>query len=180
MRQMRTFMIAMLCILICGPATAASPKSWGTAGDYVSNGLVVLALGLPVVQQDWSGTLQAGGSVGTALLTVTGLKETFPEMRPDRSDDDSFPSGHTTKSFAAAATLHNRYGWQVGVPAQLAAAFVGVSRVKARKHSWHDALVGALIGEAAGFLLTSKYNDSIHILPWGDARSGGITLSTEF
>src|SRR3546814_3471276 len=46
-----------------------------------------------------------------------GLKEVFPSRRPDGSDDKSFPSGHTSTSFAAAATLHNRYGWEAGLPA---------------------------------------------------------------
>lgn len=106
------------------------------------------------MREDWRGDLQAGGGVGAAFLVTEALKRTFRETRPDRSDRRSFPSGHASASFAAAASLQNRYGWQVGVPTQLLAGFVGVSRMEARKHHWYDVVVGAGIGEASGFLLT--------------------------
>ena len=69
--------------------------------------LMAAAVGVPAVQEDWNGVLQAGGSIGVAGLTATGLKEAFPEWRPDRSDRKSFPSGHTSMAFASAATLNN-------------------------------------------------------------------------
>ncbi|HNR78204.1 MAG TPA: phosphatase PAP2 family protein, partial [Parvularculaceae bacterium] len=105
---------------------------------------------------------------------------TFPRMRPDGSDDRSFPSGHTSVSFAAAATLTNRYGWKVGLPAHALAAFVGASRVKARKHHVSDVLVGAAIGELSGFLITSKLNDNVAIIPWADAEGGGVLVTGRF
>ncbi|MGN6277348.1 MAG: phosphatase PAP2 family protein [Sphingomonas sp.] len=83
-------------------------------------------------------------------------------------------------SFAAAATLQNRYGWQVGIPAQLAASFVAVSRVEAREHHWYDVVAGAAIGEASGFLITSKRSAHVAILPWGDAHGGGATIAARF
>lgn len=100
----------------------ASDKSWDDAGSIARDALVVAAFGVPAVQGDWDGALQAGGSMGVAAGTSYGLKEIFPERRPDGSDNKSFPSGHASISFAAAATLQNRYGWKVGVPAQLVAA----------------------------------------------------------
>ena len=83
-------------------------------------------------------------------------------------------------SFAAAATLQNRYGWKVGLPAQLLATFVGVSRVEARKHHWYDVVAGAAIGEASGFLLTSKHDDAVRIVPWGELHEGGVSVSAHF
>lgn len=113
------------------------------------------------------------GSIGVATGVSYGLKEAFPERRPDGSDKKSFPSGHTSMSFAAAATIQNRYGWKAGLPAQLVAAFVGLSRVEAHKHHVHDVLVGAAIGEASGFLITRKANDRVQVFPWGGTQGGG-------
>ncbi len=165
---------------LAGTPASASDETWddiGTVGRYV---LVAAALGIPAVKGDWEGDLQAAGSVGLASLATTGLKEAFPTMRPDGSDDKSFPSGHTSVSFAAAATLTNRYGWKVGLPAHALAAFVGATRVEARKHRAVDVLAGAAIGELSGFLITSKFNENVMIIPWADAHGGGVILTARF
>lgn len=167
-------------MLAVAPPACASDKGWDDAGSIARDALVVAAFGVPAVQADWDGALQAGGSVAVAGGLSYGLKEAFPERRPDGSDNKSFPSGHTSISFAAAATLQNRYGWKVGAPAQLVAAFVGLSRVEAKKHHVHDVLVGAAIGEVSGFLITRKANDHIQIFPWGGTNSGGIAMTMRF
>lgn len=180
-----SFRLSCLCVALSAatisvPASARDEKAWDHASSIGRDALIAVALGLPIAKGDWDGTLQAGGSIGAAYLVTTGLKETFPELRPDGSDRKSFPSGHTSTAFAAAATLQNRYGWQVGVPAQLVAAFVGVSRVQARKHHWYDVVTGAAIGEASGFLITSRIDGNVRVLPWGDAHGGGATLAMRF
>lgn len=171
---------AMAAMLLFAAPAHASDKSWDDAGSLARDALVVAAFGVPAAQGDWDGTLQAGASVGVAGGLSYGLKEVFPERRPDGSDTKSFPSGHTSISFAAAATLQNRYGWKVGVPAQLVAAFVGLSRVEAKKHHVHDVLVGAAIGEASGFLITRKATDRIQVFPWGGTDGAGMTVSMRF
>ena len=169
-----------LSALVAAPAHARDVKAWGHASSIGRDALVAFALGLPAVHEDWTGDLEAGGSIGAAFLASEGLKRAFPEERPDHSDRKSFPSGHASVSFAAAASLQNRYGWQVGIPAQLVAAFVGISRVEARKHHWYDVVAGAGIGEASGFLITSKRNESVRVLPWGDTHSAGVSLGLRF
>ncbi|HWT42520.1 MAG TPA: hypothetical protein VN152_07715 [Sphingopyxis sp.] len=89
---------------------SASDKSWDDAGSIARDALVVAAFGVPAVQGDWDGALQAGGSMGVAAGMSYGLKEIFPERRPDSSDNKSFPSGHASISFAAAATLPRQAG----------------------------------------------------------------------
>ena len=64
--------------------------------------------------------------------------------------------------------------------AHLVATFVGVARVKADKHFVHDVIAGAAIGEAAGWLLTSRKNDEIQWLPWADSKGGGVTMAMRF
>jgi len=176
----QALVLTAVAILVATPASARDTQGWDDAGSVVRDALVLAALGVPAAQGDWNGALQAGGSMAAAELSATALKRIFPERRPDGSSDRSFPSGHASISFAAAATLQNRYGWKIGVPAQLAASFVAVSRVEARKHHWYDVIAGAAIGEASGFLITSKRNARVRVLPWGDAHGGGATLAASF
>ena len=170
---------AIVSLGLAAPAQA-SDKGWSTASDIGRGALVASAFLIPAVQEDWHGDLQALGSVGAAFALTQGAKQAFPRLRPDGSDNDSFPSGHSSTAFAAAATLQNRYGWQVGLPAQLVAAFVGVSRVQAHKHHWTDVLAGAAIGEATGFLITSKRNPDVRVIPFGDTRSAGVVALVKF
>ncbi|PZQ23655.1 MAG: phosphatase PAP2 family protein [Sphingopyxis macrogoltabida] len=180
--MIRRASLAMALALSCGLAApaGASEDGWDDAGTVAKNALVVAAFGVPAVQGDWNGVLQAGGSIGGTILITQGLKEAFPSRRPDGSDDKSFPSGHTSTSFAAAATLHNRYGWEAGLPAYVVASFVGLSRVEARKHRVGDVLVGAAIGTATGQLVTRRANDRVQIVPWGDTKGGGVDVSFRF
>ncbi len=178
-RKTAAALAVTLSLGLAAPAEA-SEKGWDDAGTVAKNALIVAAFGVPAVQGDWEGVLEAGGSIGGTMLITQGLKEAFPSRRPDGSDNKSFPSGHTSSSFAAAATLHNRYGWEAGLPAYVVASFVGLSRVEARKHRVGDVLVGAAIGTATGHLITTKANDRVQIIPWGDTKGGGVEVSVRF
>lgn len=169
---------ALTCV--AAAPVQASEEGWDDAGTIAKNALVVAAFGVPAVQGDWDGVLQAGGSIGGSVIITQGLKEAFPSRRPDGSDNNSFPSGHTSTSFAAAATLHNRYGWEAGLPAYLVASFVGVSRVEARKHRVGDVLVGAAIGTTVGHLITRRANERVQLIPWGDTKGGGVAMTMRF
>jgi membrane-associated phospholipid phosphatase len=172
---------AMLLSLPASPAHADSQKTWGTISDIGAYGLSGTAIGLPLVQGDTQGALQAGGSIAAAQLVTFGLKRTFPEIRPDGSDNRSFPSGHTAQSFAAAASIYNRRGPAVGIPAFAIASLVGVARVKADKHHWYDVVVGAGIGSAAGFLITrNRPGRNVTAIPWGDTKGGGVSVAMRF
>ena len=83
-------------------------------------------------------------------------------------------------SFAAAATLHKRYGWKYGFPAYAVATFVGAARVRADKHFVHDVIAGAALGEAAGWLITTRKDAKVQWLPWGNAHGGGATVAVHF
>ena len=176
---------AATCSLIVGAVGLASPAAasdhgWSTASGIGRDVLVAAALGVPAVQGDWRGDLQAGGSILLAEGAAYGLKRALPEQRPDHSDNKSFPSGHAALSFAAAATLENRYGWKVGIPAFIVASFVGASRVEDRKHHWYDVAAGAAIGTGSGFLLTTKRTDGVRLVPWADSGGGGLSLAMRF
>ena len=182
MRILRSSAFAVIAgIAAVGTPADASAHGWSTASGIGRDVLVVAALGVPAVQGDWRGDLEDGGSMLLAEGVTYGLKHTIHEERPDHSDNRSFPSGHTSLSFAAAASLEKRYGWQVGLPALVVASFVGVGRVEAHKHHWYDAVTGAAIGGGAGFVLTSRHDERVRLLPWAEGtHGGGLALSARF
>jgi membrane-associated phospholipid phosphatase len=167
-------------LVIASPATA-SDKDWDKASDVGAIALTAWSIGVPVVTGDGKGALQAAGSIGVAYGVSTGLKEIFPERRPDGSDNRSFPSGHTAASFGAAASILERRGPGEGIPAFALATFVGVARVEADKHHWYDVLAGAAIGTGTGLLLTHPLADKrIAVVPWVDSTGGGASVAMAF
>lgn len=172
--------IAAAVLLSCPAPAMAAPKDWDRASDIARASLAAAALGVPAIEGDWEGGKQAALSIGGAFAVTKGLKWAIDEERPNGSGDDSFPSGHASTSFASAATLHRRYGWEVGIPAHLAATFVAVARVKADKHFAHDVIIGAAIGEASGWIFTTPANENVQWMPWGDSKGGGIAVAARF
>ena len=91
-------------------------------------------------------------AVGRAYVATYGLKYAIDAERPNGAGQ-SFPSGHTALSFTGAAFLNKHYGWKAGVPAYLAASYVGWSRVHSNNHYWSDVLAGAAIGIASNYFM---------------------------
>lgn len=116
-----------------------------TAGDIIQIALPLTALVATYTMDDPEGRKQFLWSYGSTFAITHILKRTVNKERPDGSNTLSFPSGHTASAFSGAAFLQKRYGWDVGVPAYIAASFVGYSRVHAEKHDWVDVSAGALL-----------------------------------
>jgi membrane-associated phospholipid phosphatase len=80
---------------------------------------------------------------------VQTLKYTTHELRPDGSDDHSFPSGHTAQAFLAATFLHKELGkrsiW-FSIGAYSCATAVGFLRMANNRHYISDVLFGAGMG----------------------------------
>lgn len=93
-------------------------------------------------------------------VTSGGLKELFDRVRPNFADLDvvalsaapytpSFPSGHATTAFAAAAAV-GAFHPRLRLPLFALAALVGASRVYLGVHYAFDVLAGAALGVALG------------------------------
>ena len=100
--------------------------------------------------------------------SVTVLKYTIREPRPDGSARNSVPSGHTAQAFAAAAFLSeefgNEYRW-VPYFSYSIASTVGAMRIMNNRHYLSDVLIGAGIG-----ILSTKVSYWTHRYNWGEKQ----------
>ena len=142
----------MLCLSVNGQElkVTGSRKAVRTSGDVLVFITPVASLATVLATQDWQG-LKQGVFTGVTTLGVTyALKYLVKKERPDFSDNHSFPSMHTSVSFAGAAFIQRRYGWKWGIPAYAVSTYVGWSRVYGKKHDWWDVAAGAVIGPGSG------------------------------
>jgi PAP2 superfamily len=95
-------------------------------------------------------------ALAATSLTVITLKTTTKRERPDESNDDSFPSGHTANTMAVATVLDREYAGVVPWVAYGATAVVGAGRVVGNRHWFSDVVAGLVIGRFFGRLVTAK------------------------
>ena len=143
------------------------PEFSCSADDYLQYSPAALMLGLKIGgyqgRSSWGRMLvsDAFSTVGMAAA-VKGLKLVVERERPDGSDFESFPSGHTAKAFMAATMLHKEYGGRspwFSIGGYSVAALTGVSRLMNGKHWMSDVVAGAAIGVGAvhlGYFITDK------------------------
>lgn len=82
-------------------------------------------------------------------LLVQPLKYLSHIQRPDSSDYNSFPSGHTAEAFMAATFLHKEFGGKsiyYSLTAYAIASSVGLLRIANNRHWASDVLAGAAFG----------------------------------
>jgi len=123
---------------------AQAADSIERAGDLIQVALPLTAWGLSYARDDDEGFLQFSKSFFSTMLATQVLKQGVNETRPD-GGNRSFPSGHTSASFSGASFLQRRYGSTYGLPAYIAATFVGWSRIESNRHYPHDVLAGAVL-----------------------------------
>lgn len=126
-----------------------------------------------LITQDWQGLKQGAFTALVAGGATEVLKYAIAEPRPDRSNNLSFPSGHSACTFATAAFLQRRYGWAFGAPAYALAAYVGWGRCFARRHNWWDVIAGAAIGAGSAYIFTTPFSrkHNLVLAPATDGRT---------
>jgi membrane-associated phospholipid phosphatase len=86
-------------------------------------------------------------------VLTTGLKVAVDRTRPN-GGHRSFPSGHTSSTFATAAVIQRDLGWRAALPVYALGAYVGTSRVVDRAHFVSDVLFGTAVGLVSGRAVT--------------------------
>lgn len=115
-----------------------------------------------------------------SLLGEEILKNLVARPRPFQSLDHvrllvgmphgySFPSGHTTISFAAATAIFGKHK-RLGVAALVLAALIGFSRVYVGVHYPFDVLGGVLVGILSGWLPMRFESTLDRIVMWGKGK----------
>jgi hypothetical protein len=107
-----------------------------------------------------------------------GLKFAVGRTRPD-GGSHSFPSGHTSAAFATATVLEHDFGWKVGLPSYLLAAYVGASRVAGNHHYASDVVVGAAVGLVSARAVTRSRDGhhNIRVAPVLGRSAAGMVLT---
>jgi len=106
---------------------------------------------------------------------VQGMKQVARRDRPT-GECCSFPSGHAASAFAAAAVLERHLGYRLSWPALVGATYVGTSRLVDNRHFLSDVIMGAAIGEAAGWTVVGRHGRESYALQPVPIR-GGIMLT---
>lgn len=167
--------VAMIVFLLAG-TNGNCGDGIRTAGDIGQIALPASAVLATLALKDGEGFKQFAKAFIVNMATTQGLKMVVHERRPTGTADDSFPSGHTASAFGGAGFIQMRYGWKYGIPAYLAAGFVGYSRVEAKAHRVHDVLAGAAIGVASNLIFVKPYKN-LTITPVAGGGVIGIQAS---
>lgn len=93
---------------------------------------------------------------------------------------NSFPSGHTTASFAVASVIATQFRDSKWIPvtAYSVATLAGLSRIYDNKHWLTDVVVGATIGTLVGNLVSHRTSNSkLTVVPFGNGSFQGVKLT---
>lgn len=152
---------------------------YGHRWDYYGT-LIAILLTNTIASQPYSKTiadteLLVETGLTTAIFT-SGLKILTHRQRPNQKGYRSFPSGHTSGSFALAAVIKYLYGNLPGYLAYGMAAFVGSTRIHDNKHYLSDVVSGAILGMLIGRSFTHQHQLEWSMRPNSETHSINIGL----
>jgi membrane-associated phospholipid phosphatase len=131
---------------------------------------------LTLNQHDEQGAWALTRSLGLAALSTLALNAVIDKDAPNGSSGHAFPSGHTAIAFSSAAFMQRRYGWRPGIPAYLAASYVGWLRLETDDHDTADVLGGMAVGILSSYLLTKPLGENVEVAVWSNGNGAGIQL----
>jgi membrane-associated phospholipid phosphatase len=122
------------------------------AGNFAAQGGTAIAVYAIGLVSHHHGLAELGSELVEAqalngILTET-VKVSVNRTRPN-GGHLSFPSGHTSASFATADVFEQRFGWKIGLLAYAGATYVSLSRLGEHAHYPSDTLFGAALGIAS-------------------------------
>jgi membrane-associated phospholipid phosphatase len=146
-------------------------KTVSTIGDILLIGMPIATGLTTILINDKEGSWQfAKGFLVNQALTI-GLKSIIQKPRPDFSNNNAFPSGHTSTTFQSAAFIQKRYGWKYGIPAYALAGFTAYSRIEGKKHDGWDIAAGVVIGIGSSYLFTTPYQKEHFELSFNSSKN---------
>jgi membrane-associated phospholipid phosphatase len=123
---------------------------------------------------------RVGAELVQAQLMAEGLtmifKESTRRSRPEGAGF-SFPSGHTTVTFASATVLQRHFGWKAGLPAYAVASYVAASRVEMKRHYLSDVAFGAALGIVAGRTVPIGHGRALMLTPMASPSGAGAQFT---
>jgi membrane-associated phospholipid phosphatase len=95
-------------------------------------------------------------------------------VRRDRPTGEccSFPSGHSSATFATASVLERHLGYRGAWPTLLVATYVAMSRLHDNRHFLSDVLFGASVGVASGWTVVGRHGRESYALVPVPVRGG--------
>jgi membrane-associated phospholipid phosphatase len=149
---------------------------WTRAGDALLYALPLTAATATYSLDDPDGRKQLISAYGVTLSISAVLTGLVDRERPDGSDDLSFPSFSAASAFTSAAFMQRRYGWDVGIPAYLAASYASWSRVYSDQNHATDVVAGAALAWGVNRWLVEPGSPSQFAL---FPTTGGMALAFE-
>jgi membrane-associated phospholipid phosphatase len=173
--MMKRFACLILGLAVLG-APAANAKALTTAGTGMAIALPLIAGGISIYKDDWTGVGQLTLDTVATVGTVYALKNIVRERRPDGSDYQSFPSDTTALAASGSSYLWARYGWEYGLPAFAATQFVSFTRVDAKKHHWYDTAASSLIAIGYSQIFTTRFRKRYNVYTDLEASPDGAMV----
>jgi len=157
-----------LAALVYGAAIAADSPKWKETGEMMGEALILADASTFVLKE----------AVGRGRPTATNFRGDFKPFG-FKNDYDSFPSMHTSSSFAMASVLASTSDSILTKMSYYAAAtFVGFSRMYQNKHWASDIVFGAALGELCGRVVTSYHasGNKFTLAPQAYESGAGLAL----
>ena len=160
-----------------GPTLSYTPIGDLIGNEWLQGGAAIATYTIGVVQHSPEVAHIGGDLIRAQVLNgvmTVGLKLAADRTRPN-GGGMSFPSGHSSATFASVTVLTEHYGWKFGLPAYAVASFIGWTRVRDQQHWLSDVIFGSTIGIVAGHTVTLGHRyPKWSVVPVAVPSGGGI------
>ena len=178
MPKNKLFFAMMTGVIIATSAHADSTLE--TLGNMTQVIVPAYAAGLAIAEPGWTGAKQFAAQFVATEVTALGLKTIINEERPDKSDQNSFPSAHTAAAFSGAFFIHKRYGWKKALAPYALAGFTAFTRISEKKHYFHDCLAGAAIAALYNWAFVDALGTGSVVTVSGDTHGAQLNFNMRF